>query len=179
MAHYCICSVCGVKFDRDRIQAVKSGGRRYAHYTCKPDGEIVPLPANQIDEDMVKLMDYIKKIYGDKANWALIKKQIKDYTTIDGYSTSGILKSLVYFYDVKKNNIEASVEKSNGGIGIVKYCYKDAYNYYYDLFIANNINKDKDIQEITSKVREITIKPPERPAQKRFFKFLDDEVDDE
>ena len=39
MAHMVICTVCGKRFDRDKIQAVKSGARRYAHQSCMPDGE--------------------------------------------------------------------------------------------------------------------------------------------
>lgn len=174
MAHKVICSVCGKQFDRDVIQAVKSGARRYAHYKCKPDGEIVPLPAKAEDKDLTALKEYIIKIYGDKANWALINKQIKDFQKDYEYSLTGILKSLVYFYEIKHNPID----QSKGGIGIVPFVYKDAYNYYYNLFVAQSQNEDKDIQEMTSKVREITIKAPERPVKKRFFKFLDeDEVE--
>ena len=40
MAKYCICKVCGVKFDREKIQAVVAGARRYAHQTCMPNGEL-------------------------------------------------------------------------------------------------------------------------------------------
>ena len=53
MAHYVICSICGKRFDRDKVQAVKSSARRYAHQSCCPQGEIVPLP--QVDEDLQKL----------------------------------------------------------------------------------------------------------------------------
>ena len=173
MSHYVICTKCGVRFDRDQIQAVKDGGRRYAHYTCKPDGELVPLL--QKDPDLTALETYIDKLLGKEANKARINKQIKEYTLEKGYSYSGILKSLIYFYEVKGN----SVDKANGGIGIVPFVYQDAYNYYYDLFLAKNRNDKKNVQEITSKVKEIIIKPPQRPIKKRLFKFLDEEVDDE
>ena len=42
MAHYCICTVCNQRFDRDKVQAVKSSARRYAHLRCMPNGEKVP-----------------------------------------------------------------------------------------------------------------------------------------
>ena len=173
MSHYVICTKCGVRFDRDVIQAVKDGGRRYAHYTCKPDGELVPLP--QKDPDLTALEEYIDKLLGKEANKARINKQIKEYTTEHNYTYSGILKSLVYFYEVKGN----SIDKANGGIGIVPFVYQDAYNYYYDLFLAKNRNDNKNVQEITSKVREIIIKPPVRPLNKRLFKFLDEGEDNE
>lgn len=172
MAHYVICSVCGKRFDRDKIQAVKHGARRYSHYTCEPSGEIVPLPER--DPDLVKLEDYIQKLLGDDYNKARVNKQIKTFQEEYNYSLSGILKSLVYFFEVKGN----STEKANGGIGIVPFVYKDAYNYYYDLFVAQQQNNHKDIVTMTSKVKEVVIPPPRIILPKRFFN-LDDEVDNE
>lgn len=174
--HVVKCPKCGESFDTNIVQAVRVGARRYGHASCYPDSkDFVPLATSTEDPDLVKLKDYISQKYGDKARWPLINKQIKDYLA-KGYSLSGILKSLVWFYDIKNN----SPDKSNGGIGIVEYAYQDAYNYYYNLFIAQSQNENKNVQEITSKVREITIKAPERPIKKRFFKFLDEEeVEDE
>ena len=174
MAHVVKCSICGQSFDRDKIQAVRTGARRYAHLSCDPNNtDLVPLVVKETDNpDYTKLMDYIKKIYGDKANYAQIKRQLKIYINDNHYTYSGILKSLVYFYEVKGN----SKDKANGGIGIVPFIYQDAYNYYYDLFVAQSRNQGKDVSEITSKVREISIRPPQRPIAKRFFNFLDEEV---
>ena len=62
MAHMVKCTVCGESFDRDKIQAVKSGARRYAHYTCLPEGELVPLPNAVVDQDLVDLENYIVKV---------------------------------------------------------------------------------------------------------------------
>ena len=176
MAHYVICSVCGKRFDRDKIQAVKSGARRYAHQSCKPDGEIVPLP--QIDQDYTDLMECIKEIYKDEVNYALVKKQIKQYQEEYNYTLSGIKKSLIYFYKVKGNPID----KSKGGIGIVPFVYKDAYNYYYSLFVAQSQNENKNLQQITSKIKEIIIKPPKIKKKIRLFNLgeeEDEEVSDE
>ena len=158
------------------VQAVKVSARRYGHATCYPDNEdFVPLAENQEDPDLVKLKDYINKLFGKSANWAQINRQLKIYTTENGYSYSGILKSLVYFYDVKAN----SVDKSNGALGIVPYIYQDAYNYYYDLFLAQSRNETKDFSGLFNKTKEITIKPPERPIKKRFFNFLNEVIDNE
>jgi hypothetical protein len=176
MAHYVICSVCGQRFDRDKIQAVKSGARRYAHYSCKPDGEIVPLP--QVDSEYADLMECIKEIYKDEINYALVKKQIKQYQEEYNYTLSGIKKSLIYFYKVKGNPID----KSKGGIGIVPFVYKDAYNYYYSLFVAQSQNENKNLQQITSKIKEIIIKPPKIKKKIRLFNLgeeEDEEVSDE
>lgn len=173
MAHYVICSVCGKKFNRDVVQAVKTGARRYAHIECCPDGEKVPLP--QRDPDLIKLENYIQKLLGDDYNKARVNKQIKQFIEEYNYSYSGILKSLVYFFEVKGN----STDKANGGIGIVPFVYKDAYNYYYSLFVAQQQNTTKDVVNITSKIKEITIPVPKIILPKRFFNLDDDEVDNE
>jgi len=166
--HLVKCPICGKTFDRDSEQAVKYGARRYAHQACYPEGELVPL-GPVADPDMIKLKEYITNLYGDSANWALISKQIKKFQEENKYSLSGILKSLIFFYEVKHN----PVEKSQGGIGIVPYCYQDAYNYYYALYLAQNNNKDKTIQ---NNVKEIIIKPPKRKKSiKKLFNLGEDE----
>ena len=156
MAHMVKCTVCGESFDRDKVQAVKSGARRYAHYTCLPEGELVPLPNAVVDQDLVDLENYIKNLLGDDYNPARVKKQIKDYKNEYNYSYSGMLKALVWFYEIKGN----SIEKANGGIGILPFVYQDAYNYYYSLYLAQLVNEEKDVNQYKTKVREIVIKSP-------------------
>lgn len=176
MAHMVKCAICGKTFDRDKIQSVKHGARRYSHAECEPDNkDFIPLAAVQEDPDLTKLKEYINQLFGKNANWAQINRQLKIYTTENGYSYSGILKSLVYFYEIKGN----SVEKSNYALGIVPFIYQDAYNYYYDLFITQSKNENKDVKEMFSKTKEITIKPPERPIKRRFFNFLNEEENNE
>ena len=85
MAHLVKCAVCGEQFDRDKIQAVKHGARRYAHYTCKPDGELVPL-AEQKDPDLVQLEEYIKKLLNDTYVHPRVRKQINEYKEQYNYS---------------------------------------------------------------------------------------------
>ena len=171
MAHPIKCACCGVTFDRDKIQAVKYNGRRYAHQTCFPQGEIVPLPIKEIDEGLVKLFDYTKQLLGEEYNHARVKKQVKDFKDEYGYSYSGMLKSLVYFYEVKGN----SKDKANGGIGIVPFVYRDAYNYYFNLFLAKSANENKDITAYTSQTKEIVIKPPQAYIPKKLFNLDDEE----
>ena len=100
-----------------------------------------------------------------------MKQQLKSFKEEYNYSYSGILKSLVYFYEVKGN----SVDKANGGIGIVPFIYQDAFNYYYSLWQAQSINQTKHISALP-KVKEVIIKLPavERPM-KLFFSGDDEE----
>lgn len=153
--HLVKCFVCKEVFDCCKIQAVKHSSTRYSHATCEPDNkDFVPLVEPSAEEkDLEALNDYISTKYGDKANYTLIKRQIKRFTKEKGYSLSGILKSLIWFYDVKGN----SVEDSNGGIGIVEYVYQDSYNYYLGLFLAQEANKNR---KVFSVINEVEIKPP-------------------
>ena len=163
------CVHCGKQFDRNAEQAVIAGPRRYAHQKCLPTGELVPME-NPIDPELDKLNNYIINLLGKDYNAARVKKQIKDFKE-QGMSYSGMLKSLIYFYEVKGN----SKEKANGGIGIVPFVYKDAYNYYYDLFMAQQRNENK--KPFIERVREIIIKPPKVEKPIKLFD-LDKELGD-
>ena len=165
----CKCAICGKEFDRNAVQAVRHGARRYSHWTCEPNGELVPME-NKIDPELDKLNNYIINLLGKDYNAARVKKQIKDFKE-QGMSYSGMLKSLIYFYEVKGN----SKEKANGGIGIVPFVYKDAYNYYYDLFMAQQRNENKKL--FIERVREIIIKPPKVEKPVKLFD-LDKELGD-
>ena len=65
-----------------------------------------------------------------------------------------MLKSLKWFYEVKGN----SKESSNGRIGIIPYIYEDAKKYYYNLYLAQQRNKD--VNEYRLEVKEIVIASP-------------------
>ena len=169
----CKCAICGIEFDRNAIQAVRHSARRYSHQTCEPNNtDLVPMEGGANDPELKKLKDYISTLFGENANWAMINKQIKKYKEENGYSYSGILKSLVYFYDVKHN----SKEKANNAIGIVPFCYQDAYNYYYSLFLAQQATQDKTL---ITKVKEIIIKPPKMRGTKQQFFDLGEWEDEE
>jgi hypothetical protein len=156
-------------FDRDKIQAVKHGARRYSHFTCEPNGEKIPLITK--DPDLTKLLEYINNLFHGGQNQAKVNQSIKKFHDEYNYSYSGMLKALIYFYEVKGN----SIDKANNGISIIPYIYQDAYNYYYSLFVAQSQNENKNLQQITSKIKEIIIKPPKIKKKIRFFDLGEDE----
>lgn len=171
MAHNVKCTVCGQVFDRDKIQAVKSGARRYAHHRCMPEGELVPMP-NPIDEDLVALEQYIKELLGEN-NYSIakVRKQIKEYKENYDYSYSGMLKTLKWFYDIKGNPKEKA--RAAGGIGIIPFVYKDALNYYYNLYLAQMTNEAHTFKQ---KIKYCEIEAPEakrRPP--KLFNIGEDE----
>ena len=103
------------------------------------------------------------------------KKQINDYIKEYNYTYTGMLKALVYFYEIKGGDIE----KAHDSIGIIPYIYQDAYNYYYNLWLAKQRNEQKDMSQYIPEVIEVKIPVPQRKINKRkLFTFLDDEEGD-
>ena len=162
------CLYCGQQFDRNAEPCVKIK-TRYAHTACaeKHESEI---PQEQ--KDLQALKDYIVQKFGNYANWALVNKQIKSYKEENNYTYRGILKSLQYWYDIKKNDIS----KAKGGIGIIPYIYNQALDYYYNLYLANHVNENKDISNYIQ-VKEVTIRYPE--PKKKPIKLFDVEAIEE
>lgn len=183
MAHEVVCSICGQKFDRDKIEAVKTSARRYAHATCilrsgsleeQAKAEQILAEQAKSERDLISLEDYVKKLFSTEDVSRKIKKQINTFHDEYKYTYSGILKSLIYFYEVKGN----SLERSNNGIGIVPYVYDEAKMYYLRIWQAQQVNQAKPIEQY--------IKPPQiiikisNPVQKKrtrhkLFTFLDEE----
>ena len=168
MAHPVICYYCGQRFDRDKEPTVQVSARRYAHKECAEKHQV---EKSQDEKDLEELEQYIMKLFDEPFVNARIKKQIKDYKTQYNYTYSGMLKSLIWFYEIKGN----STEKSNGGIGIIPFIYQDALNYYYSLYLAQMVNQEKDVEQYHAKVREIIIQSPKAPRKKiRLFDLGED-----
>ena len=169
MAHYVKCTVCGQKFNRDKIQAVKVGKNRYAHYKCDPSGEKVPLE-NPENEDLTALKEYAKDLLKDDYNAVKVNAQIKKFRKEYDYTYSGMLKALKWFYEIQKK----PVYQANGGLGIIPYIYQDAFNYFYGLYQAEQ-NLTNGLQ-YKKETKEIEIRSP-RAKQKphKLFNFLDEE----
>ena len=169
MSHYVKCPKCGETFDRDIIQAVRINGRRYGHAKCYPDNNnFVPLVEKKISEEQ-KIKNYAKSILKEQYVAARVNKQIKDFLA-EGYTASGILKTLIYWYEIKHND----VSKAMGGIGIVPYVYKQALDYYYNLYLAEMANVDKDIDEYRPKEIFISIDLPKKEKELKLWEDEDE-----
>lgn len=153
MAHLVTCVYCKKRFDRDKIDTTQISARRYAHKECVEKNQ---KEKSQEEQDLEKLEQYIMKLFDEPYINARIKKQIKDYKAMYNYTYSGMLKSLIWFYEIKGN----SIEKANGGIGIIPFIYKDALQYYYSLYLAKLSNENKNIEEYKPKIKYIEITPP-------------------
>lgn len=168
IAHYVICSVCGVKFDRDKIPYKQTSTRRYAHLDCAIADKNTK---SQEEIDKEECEKYIMQLLGEEYISPRVRKQLNQFVSEYKYTYSGIRKALVYFYEVKKNDIS----KANGGIGIVPYCYKQAFDYYYSIWLAQQANQDKVIAEYKPQVIEIRIPSPQIRIKKKFFNFFEED----
>ena len=171
MAHKVKCIYCHQTFDRDKYSFVQVSPRRYAHTECASKEQS---RLKQEEADKIALEEYIIKLLGDDFITPRVRKQINTYIEQYQYTYSGIRKALVYFYEIKGN----SIDKANGGIGIVPYIYDDANAYYRRLWKAQQINQSKPIEQYISQPQTIVAisvpKPPKRTRQK-LFTFLDEE----
>ena len=116
MAHFVICPYCGRHFDRDKEPFIKVSARRYAHSACAETHEN---NKSQEEKDKEALEKYIMKLFNEDYINVRVRKQIKEYQTNYGYTYGGMLKSLIWFYEIKGN----STEKANNGIGMKNACY--------------------------------------------------------
>lgn len=154
MAHKVICFYCKKQFDRDKEPTKQVSARRYAHMKCWEEHEA---NMTQEERDMRAFYEYTQKLFGEDYNYILTKKLAERYVKENHYTYTGMLKTLKWYYEKEGN----SIEKSNGSIGIIPYIYKQALNYYYSLYLAQQINEEKDISDfIISKEREISIQSP-------------------
>lgn len=162
--HRVKCLKCEKYFDADIVPYVKFG-RRYGHSSCYPDIEQVQ--ALQEEQDEVTLFyRYAKEILKDEFNYVKIKRQVDAYL-IDPYNFTyqGMMLSMKYWYEVKKN----SIDKSRGAIGIIPYIYNDARKYFLTIYNAQQANKDK---EIKTQIRKVVIPIPKGDAPKiKLFNF--------
>ena len=150
------------KKDSDCI-LVRDG--KYAHVSCQE------IENKREKTDKEQLEDYIKELFGLTFIDMRVRGQIKKYIEDFNYTYSGIKKALIYHYEIKGGD----KSKANGGIGIVPYVYQNAYEYYYNLWLAQQKNKNIVVETYQPKIKEIIIPRPERKVKKReLFTFLDE-----
>ena len=171
MAHIVTCVYCKQRFDRDKLPFIQVSQRRYAHQECSLSED---QKKDKEEQDKINLENYILQLFKVDYIDPRVRKQIKQYREEYNYTYSGIHKALVYHFEIKGG----SIEKANGGIGIVPYVYQHAYNYYLALWQAKQRNQDKVINEYVPKVKEVVISRPQRKVKKReLFTFLDEEIE--
>ena len=137
---------------------------KYVHRKC---AEIHPA------DEKEKLLVYLIQTYDLKEGYIIPKymMQLQEYAKTYQFTYSGMLKTLQYWHEVKKQPFNP-----NYGLGIIPHLYNEARNYYYWRWQAEQINKDKNIEDYVPKDMEVVITPPQRQIPKRkLFTFLDEE----
>lgn len=108
--------------------------------------------------DRKELFTYVCKLFGLKTPGPVIYSQRKSFAEKYGYTDAGMLKTLIYLYDVKKTKIDGAQQR----IGLIPYAYEEAQEY----FTAEEKRKQEITQRIaenikTQKIEIIHIKPPQ------------------
>lgn len=145
------CLFCGKQFDRLSEPCVKVGEKRYAHKKCYDEQ---PEDIKHSQEEKDAFFQYIKKLYGPDYNFIAISRLAENYINQYNFSYSGMLKSLKWYYEVE----HGSTENSNESIGIIPYIYEKAKKYYYNIYLAQQRNKD--VNNYTLEVKEVVIARP-------------------
>ena len=162
------CVYCKQTFHKSQTDYVMVSEGKFAHKSCSLIEETRELT------DKEKLDRYINEIFQTSFVDPRIQAQIKRFMEEYDFSYSGILRTLKYFKEVRKQSFTLG-----SGIAIVPYIYKDAYNYYYSIWLAQEKNKDVEVNRYIPQVKNIKIPVPEARMKKRkLFTFLDEEVED-
>ncbi len=173
-AHKVKCLYCNKIFDarpEDKdIVWTKPRSNRYAHIDCSKNKETL---VKQEDQDFEALYQYVKQEQGDNFNFVQFKKVTDKWKEDYDYTYSGMLKSLQYFYEIKKNSKKKFKE---GSLGIIPFCYVQAYNYYYNLYLAS---QRAGTGSYTTSQREIIIDAPQAKVRPPKLFNLDMEDTDE
>lgn len=160
------CIYCKKLLSKQDKNCIVIDENKYAHKECQD------IEDKREKTDKEKLEEYIKKLFQTSYIDPKIRLQIKKYIEEYNFTYSGIQKALYYHYEIKGGD----KSKANNAIGIVPYVYKNAYDYFYDLWLAQQRNTNKVVVNYIPKVKEVTILRPQRKVkQKNFFQFLNEE----
>lgn len=161
-----VCIYCKKPLSKKDDDCIKIDEKKFAHSLCVEKEKL------RERSDKEKLEDYIKELFNISYIEPRVKNQIKKFIEEYDYTYSGMHKALYYFYEIKNGD----KSKANNGIGIIPYVYKDAYNYFYNLWLIQQKNQGIQPELCQPKIKEVTIPRPERKVKKRsLFEFLDEE----
>lgn len=174
-AHMVKCLFCKKIFDAKEedkdIVWYKPKSNRYAHIECGKQNEA---NKTQDEKDYERLYHYVKEQQKQNFDYVKFKKIVEAWQKDYGFTFNGMYYTLIYFYEVKGNSKQKLID---GSIGIIPFCYKDAQNYYYNIYIASQRAGTGTYD--ASKSRLVEIEPPiARIKEPKLFN-LDMEDDNE
>ncbi len=161
--HIVKCRYCKKEFDAQKPEEnklwIQPKPKFYYHYSCWQE-------IKKEEEKEFELYDYIKSKFGAGYDYVKLRRQIEGYRDRYNYTYSGILKSLQWYYDIKKNPV-----KRIDTLGIIPYIYEDAKKYFYKIYLAQKANED--LKTIEIKEETVKIKKPKYryKAQKKLIEW--------
>ena len=143
------CAFCEQFMDKDN--SVRYNEKNY-HPNCL-----------QKQKDKEELFKYICTLFGLKKPGPTVYSQLKNFMQKNNsYTYKGVLNSLKYFYEVKRN----STKNSNQGIGIVPYVYDEAYEYYEKINHKQSKIETKLNEQLNKDYKVVTVKEQKQKQKK-------------
>lgn len=161
-----ICPGCKLPVEKSEENKVKGKNNytRYWHPNCLH--KVQKEKEKKIAEEMGRkaIFNYLVEI-GLSPNYAFWGRQRNDFINKYGYNDSGILMALKYWFGEKKN----SIERANGGMGIVPYIYDEAQNYYRNIILKKKKLSEQAIRQQKEKNKIVKITKTEENKKKSFI----------
>lgn len=163
------CIYCKKDLSKNSEDCVIVSEGKYAHKEC------VEIESKREKTDQEKFEEYVIDLLEIEYIEPRIRAQINKYINEKGYTYSGMLKAMVYYYDIKGNSKEQA--RKYKSLGLLPYFYEDAKRYYYDIWVARQRNEGKKLEPIVQRTVHIPT-PKLKPQRKRRFRFLDKESEE-
>ena len=161
-----VCPGCKMPVEKTEENKIKGKNNytRYWHVDCWKKSQ--KEKEKKIAEEMGRkaIFNYLVEI-GLPPNYAFWGRQRNDFINKYGYSDSGILMALKYWFGEKKN----STARANGGMGIVPYIYDEAQNYYRKIILKKKRLSEQAIKQQKEKNKTIKIIKTEENKKKGFI----------
>lgn len=121
---------------------------------AKPKAELKDALSEEEYQDKISLFNYLRKLLNKDELPAKIYKLTEDYIKKYEFTYSGILNTLIYYFDLCNHGVDGDC------IGIVPYYYADAKEYFDHYQTALNSNKVVEVDSIY-KEKKVKIKTPQ------------------
>lgn len=157
------CKQAVEKIEENKVVG-KNNHTRYWHPDCLREDR--NKKERKMAEEMGRkaIFNYLIDL-GMKPNYAFWGRQRNDFINKYGYCDSGILMALKYWFGEKKN----SIEKANGGMGIVPYIYDEAQRYYKNIILKKRKLAEQAIRQQQEKNKVIKINENKIDTRKKYI----------
>ncbi len=157
------CKQAVEKIEENKVVG-KNNHTRYWHPDCLREDR--NKKERKMAEEMGRkaIFNYLIDL-GMKPNYAFWGRQRNDFINKYGYCDSGILMALKYWFGEKKN----SIEKANGGMGIVPYIYDEAQRYYKNIILKKRKLAEQAIRQQQEKNKVIKINENKVDTRKKYI----------